>query len=192
MSHRFRTSRSASDARVDLGRPDPAEPEPPSDPAPALTPPASSTPAPPAFQPLEDQSLVDEHSTFNGKYHSSRNLVVEGTVEGEIVCDGRVTVAEQAMVQAKVTAQDLTVAGKIEGEISCRGLLEVLPTGQVQGTVNTSRLVIHDGAFCNGSLTMQTPDSGAGEDPDAPGDKSPSETPESPTAIFRSPVRKVE
>lgn len=137
------------------------------------------------FSAGDDQSFVDPHSTFSGKYESSRNLLVEGTAEGEIACEGRLTVAESATVKARVTAADITVAGSLDGEITCGGLLEVLPTGHVQGTLTTDRLVVQEGAYCDGTIHMQT------REPDktpATGD----DTTASPTSIFKSPVRKVE
>ena len=133
----------------------------------------------------EDQSFVDQHSSFSGKYASTRDLLVEGTAEGEIECEGRLAVAESATVKAQVTAADITVAGILDGESTCHGLLEVLPSGRVQGTLTTDRLVVQEGAYCGGTIHMQT------REPDktpATGDDKTA----SPTSIFKSPVRKVE
>lgn len=141
----------------------------------------------------EDQSFIDQHSSFSGKYESTRDLLVEGTAEGEIECEGRLTVAESATIKARVTAADITVAGILDGEITCHGLLEVLPSGRVQGTLTTDRLVVQEGAYCDGTIHMQTrePDKTptTGDDKTATtGDNKTA----SPTSIFKSPVRKVE
>ena len=122
---------------------------------------------------------------FSEKYESSRNLQVDGAVEGEIVCAGRLIVAESAAIEASVTASDITVAGSLDGEVTCQGLREVLPSGHVQGTLTTERLVVPEGAYCHGTIHMQTrePD----KTPAAGDDKT-----VAPIAIFESPVRKVE
>lgn len=102
----------------------------------------------------DEQSVVDRHSTFNGKYRSTRNLRVEGQMEGEIECQGTLTVAKDARVKGKVVAQDVTVAGVLEGEITCRGRLQVLPSGRVIGSATAARLSIQEGAYYEGELHM--------------------------------------
>jgi hypothetical protein len=34
------------------------------------------------------QSVVDAHSTFDGRYETDQDLRVEGTISGEVVCRG--------------------------------------------------------------------------------------------------------
>ncbi len=133
----------------------------------------------------DDQSFVDSHSTFSGKYESSRNLRVHGVVEGEIVCAGLLIVAESATIKASVTAADITVAGNLDGESTCQGLLEVLPSGRVQGTLTTDRLVVQEGAYCDGTIHMQTRE--PAKTPASDGNET-----ASPASIFKSPIRKVE
>ena len=43
------------------------------------------------------ESLIDRHSHFNGVYRTSHDLRIEGTAEGEIECDGTVTVAPDTL-----------------------------------------------------------------------------------------------
>jgi cytoskeletal protein CcmA (bactofilin family) len=102
------------------------------------------------------ESVVDEHSTFNGVYHTSQNLRIEGRYEGEIECEGLVTIAEQAVVNAKIRAESVTVAGRCEGEIDCENRFEVMPTGQVTGQVTAGMISIHEGARFDGQLTRVT------------------------------------
>jgi len=103
-------------------------------------------------------SILDRFSNFDGTFHSSRDLRIEGQAKGTIECQGTLHIAQGASIDAKVEAENITVAGDLDGQITCRGRLQILPSGRVRGTITTQTLVIHDGAFYEGQLAMSTPD----------------------------------
>ncbi|MGC4191625.1 MAG: polymer-forming cytoskeletal protein [Thermomicrobiales bacterium] len=103
-------------------------------------------------------SILDRFSNFDGTFHSSRDLRIEGQAKGTIECQGTLHIAQGASIDAKVEAENITVAGDLDGQITCRGRLQILPSGRVRGTITTQTLVIHDGAFYEGQLQMSTPD----------------------------------
>lgn len=102
------------------------------------------------------ESVIDRDSHFNGLYETGQNLRIEGVAEGEIVCEGTLTVAQGARVKAKVTAQTISIAGELEGEVVCRSIFQILPSGQVQATVSARRLVVQEGGLYNGEFRMIT------------------------------------
>jgi cytoskeletal protein CcmA (bactofilin family) len=106
----------------------------------------------------ESISVIDRYSNFDGTYHSTRDLRIEGQVKGTIECRGTLHIAQGANIDAKVEAENISVAGELEGEITCRGKLQLLPSGRVRGKINTVTLVIHEGAFYEGELEMASPD----------------------------------
>ena len=99
-------------------------------------------------------SVIDRYSTFDGTFHSSRDLRIEGEAKGTIECQGTLMVAQGANVSAKVEAEHVTVAGDLNGDIRCRGRLQIMPSGKVRGKVVTDSLVINEGAFYEGQLEM--------------------------------------
>ncbi|MCC6945200.1 MAG: polymer-forming cytoskeletal protein [Thermomicrobiales bacterium] len=101
-------------------------------------------------------SVIDQYSTFDGSFVAERDLRIDGTVKGTIVCHGTLFVAEGATVNARIEAENITVAGDMTGEVECRGRLRVLPSGVLNGKVQTRALVIAQGAIYNGELTMIT------------------------------------
>lgn len=103
-------------------------------------------------------SILDRFSNFDGTFHSSRDLRIEGQAKGTIECQGTLHIAQGASIDAKVEAENITVAGDLDGQVTCRGRLQILPSGRVRGTITTQTLVIHDGAFYEGELQMSTPD----------------------------------
>ncbi len=113
------------------------------------------------------ESRIDRDSHFNGLYETKQDLRIEGIAEGEIQCEGTLTVAEGARVKAKVTASTITIAGELEGEAVCRGVFQIMPSGQVEATVSARRLIVQEGGFYNGQFSMITdePKSPAGQPP---------------------------
>jgi len=111
-----------------------------------------------AVEKTVSESRVDSDSHFNGLYKTKQNLRIEGTAEGEIQCDGTLTVAEGARVEATVTASRVTIAGELEGEVECRGVFQIMPTGQVKATVSAQRLIVEEGGLYNGEFHMITDD----------------------------------
>ncbi|HEV2108822.1 MAG TPA: polymer-forming cytoskeletal protein [Thermomicrobiales bacterium] len=121
---------------------------------------SASSDFPATGQPGEDasQSVIDRFSKFDGTFHSSRDLRIDGQVEGTIDCQGNLFIAEGADVSAKVEADSISVAGKLQGDIHCRGRLHILPSGRLRGKITTETLVINEGAFYEGELEMTDPD----------------------------------
>lgn len=99
-------------------------------------------------------SVIDRNSIFDGTFHTTRDLRVEGEVKGTIDCKGTLFVANGAVVGARVEADNVTVAGDLNGEVRCRGRLQIMPSGKLRGKVVTQTLVINEGAFYEGQLEM--------------------------------------
>lgn len=123
--------------------------------------PASSLWAATQAEQPPSESRIDSDSHFNGLYKTRQNLRIEGIAEGEIQCDGTLTVAEGARVEATVTASTITIAGTLRGEVVCQGIFQILPTGEVEASVSARRLVVQEGGLYNGDFHMIT-DSVAG------------------------------
>lgn len=107
-----------------------------------------------ASQVAETYSLVDRHSVVNGSFRTARDLRVEGTVEGEIACEGRLIVAQGARVKATITAREIEVAGELDGEVTCSGRFRITPTGSAMGKVTAASLIVEEGARFNGDFNM--------------------------------------
>lgn len=110
----------------------------------------------------ESVSVFDRYSVFDGTFNLTRDLRVEGQVKGTINCKGTLFVAQGATVDAVIEAENITVAGDLEGEVNCRGKMQILESGKVKGKITTGTLVINEGAFYEGQLTMETGDQSYG------------------------------
>jgi len=101
------------------------------------------------------ESIIGEHTFFDGTYRSENSIRVRGVAQGEIECSKAVFIEENAKVSAKVTAASITVAGEVSGELTCSGRVEVRPSGRITGTINAGVLVMQEGAFFDGNLRMK-------------------------------------
>ena len=99
-------------------------------------------------------SIVAHDTVWNGDLQTSGTLHIHGRVDGTVTAKADVFVAEEAEVDATITAVNLAVAGQVRGTIRCSGRLEVLPQGRINGDVFAQVLVIHEGATVNGQFTM--------------------------------------
>ncbi|MBX3054749.1 MAG: polymer-forming cytoskeletal protein [Caldilineaceae bacterium] len=105
-------------------------------------------------QPTGQATVIDAQSHFTGNYRSDSDLIIEGNFEGEIECNGTVTVAENATLSATVKARNVVIAGSANGEITCDERFTVRGTGEMRGKAQAATLVVEEGAFFEGEFRM--------------------------------------
>lgn len=113
---------------------------------------SSSLPAVPS---IDTQTTVIAHTTaWKGTLEAAGSLHVHGRVEGALVARDDIFVAEEAEVDASITASRIVIAGSVLGSIDCSERLEILPRGRVSGEVRSPVLVVHEGALMAGKVQM--------------------------------------
>jgi cytoskeletal protein CcmA (bactofilin family) len=121
----------------------------------------AAMPALPAPMVADAQTSVVAYDTvWKGDLQTSGSLHVHGRVEGAILAKQDVYVAEEADVDATVTASNVVIAGLVRGTVRCGNRFEVLPQGRVAGDVQAPTLVVHEGATMTGQFRMGAPESG--------------------------------
>lgn len=117
-----------------------------------MTPVAPSMPAIPV---VDTQTTVIAHDTiWKGEIQSQGTVHVHGRFEGAINAKNDVYVAEEADVDATITAANVVIAGLAKGTVRCTARFEVLPSGRVSGDVMAPTLVVHEGANVSGQFRM--------------------------------------
>src|SRR5579864_2208031 len=82
---------------------------------------------------VDVESLIGEHTSFEGTLKTEGSVRLLGSIQGEIESKSTIIVEEKAHVTARLTAQQVTVAGQVDGQIYCDGRVEIRPTGRVTG-----------------------------------------------------------
>ena len=117
---------------------------------------AEMTPSPMEYRRPDagNESVIDPHARFNGKYVSDRDLRIEGEASGEIECSGTLIISPQAKVRSSITAANVIINGDYEGDVDCGGRFEIGSTGRVKGKVKAQVLVVKEGAHFEGAVLM--------------------------------------
>jgi cytoskeletal protein CcmA (bactofilin family) len=105
---------------------------------------------------MDVESLIGEHTSFEGTLKTEGAVRLLGTIQGEIESKGTIIVEEKARVTARLTAAQVTVAGRVDGQIYCEGRVEIRPTGHVTGEINAGALIVQEGAYFDGNSKMAT------------------------------------
>jgi cytoskeletal protein CcmA (bactofilin family) len=105
----------------------------------------------------EVESLIGEHSHFEGTLKCEGAVRLLGSVQGEVHSNGTIIVEEKARVTARLTAAQVTIAGQVEGQIYCEGRVEIRPTGRVTGEISAGALIVQEGAYFDGNSKMAAP-----------------------------------
>lgn len=98
------------------------------------------------------ESLVDRHSSFDGRYETDHDLRVEGSISGEVLCRGILTIEREASARARIQARDAQIRGRLEGDIVCSGRLLLAASAVVTGTIKATTLVVEEGASLSGTV----------------------------------------
>ncbi len=104
-----------------------------------------------------NESVIDGNSTFEGKFETDQDLRILGSIGGEVICRGRLTIEKDAVARAKLQARDATIRGRIEGDIVCTGRLDLAMSAVVHGTIKAGLLAVEEGATVQGSVEVGNP-----------------------------------
>jgi len=96
---------------------------------------------------------------FHGEVRGGDDLIVEGTIEGQIDIKGHVTVNPSGVVRAEVRARKVFISGKVFGNVAGEEAVELHPSGYLEGNIQSPKVIIHEGAQFKGSVDMKVKDS---------------------------------
>jgi cytoskeletal protein CcmA (bactofilin family) len=98
--------------------------------------------------------VVDPGVSLQGSVQDADSLVVEGTLETNVIRATELEIGRGGVVKGEVEVADAEIAGTIDGTLIARGTLVVRATGRVLGTVRCRRLQVEDGGQLFGQLEM--------------------------------------
>lgn len=96
-------------------------------------------------------------SKIVGNITADSDFRIDGTIEGELNCSGKVVIGEAGHIKGTVVCQHAEILGLMEGKITCNQQLSLRASGKIQGEVQTKTLVVEPGALFNGTCSMAAP-----------------------------------
>ena len=98
-------------------------------------------------------TVVGANVRLQGTLKDTNDIIVHGTVEGDVISNKSIMVTESAMVKGPVIGEVITIGGTVRGSIEAKDKLEILPSGKVNGSISAGTLIIQAGAQFNGKCT---------------------------------------
>ncbi len=101
--------------------------------------------------------VVGRGISVQGTVQDAERLVVEGTVEANMINGlAELSIAHGGVFKGEVEVEEAEVAGTIDGTLTARHALIVRATGRVLGTAKCRRLQVEDGGQITGRIEMMT------------------------------------
>ena len=91
---------------------------------------------------------------IKGNVSAEEDMRVDGLIEGNINCKGKVVISQTGEVRGHVICANIELAGKVTGNIQTMGVLVLKHTSIYHGELHVQSLEIEPGAIFNGTCKM--------------------------------------
>ena len=133
------------------GQPSPGLGQPP---GPGSRPAATGAPAPRPAAAERRTLVVGKGISLQGTVSDAERLVVEGTVESQMINAQELHISHAGVFKGEVQVEDAEIAGVFDGTITARGNLIIRATGRVLGVARCRRLQVEEGGQLSGRMEM--------------------------------------
>ena len=108
------------------------------------------------------ETIVGPSVHVEGDFASEGNILVKGSVAGNVSTSRKLTVEEGAKISANVKAEEAVVAGEISGNVKVKERIDLLSSARVAGDIACKVLSVEAGALVHGKITMKGLEAKAG------------------------------
>ena len=99
--------------------------------------------------------FVDKGCTIRGELEFNNYFRVDGRIEGTVKSKAELVVGEGGVVEGELEVARCVIGGEVRGTISAAEQVLLHATAKVWAKINTPALVMEDGAFLEGSVSME-------------------------------------
>ena len=99
-------------------------------------------------------NVIAAGTKVTGKIESVENFRIDGEIEGDIECKGRIIVGQSSSVQGNIYCDNLELLGSVKGNITCHDTIVFRKDSQLLGDLVTQVIEIEQGAFFTGNIKM--------------------------------------
>ena len=93
-------------------------------------------------------------TTLTGKIETESDFRLDGRIEGEISCKGKIVIGPKGYVKGNILTVNAEILGSVEGVIRTRERLVLKSSAEIKGDIFIQTLEIEPGAKLNGTCTM--------------------------------------
>ncbi|MBM3862968.1 MAG: polymer-forming cytoskeletal protein [Verrucomicrobia bacterium] len=134
------------------------------------------------------RNVLSSDVDIKGTVKFTNDLVVDGSIEGEIASDGSLTIGENARIKAQIRTTTVAVYGKVIGNIVAAERVDLKSTAEVIGDIKAKTLSIDAGAVFSGKAIIGTPTQSTAPAP-SPASKATTPPPAGAVATASAPSR---
>ena len=98
--------------------------------------------------------VVGRGISLQGTVTEAERLVVEGTVESQMIQATELSISDAGVFRGEVQVEDAEIAGTFDGTLTARGQLVIRGTGRVLGVARCRRLMVEEGGQLSGRMEM--------------------------------------
>jgi cytoskeletal protein CcmA (bactofilin family) len=100
-----------------------------------------------------DAGVLGTSVRIRGKISGEGDLQILGSVEGDVVVRGDLTIGESASIETEnLEAQAVTIQGEVKGDVNASGPVRLGRTARVHGDLKGSEISIEEGAQFAGRI----------------------------------------
>ena len=100
-------------------------------------------------------SILGPEIEINGDLTIKGDILIYGTVLGNVECRGKVHTAKGSLIKGNVNSKSAYINGKIEGDLIAQDKVVLAKCSQLKGNLVSSTLTIEEGAKFDGVCNMQ-------------------------------------
>lgn len=99
-------------------------------------------------------TIIASGTTLKGDITSAGDIRIDGTLQGNIVCNAKVVIGANGVVEGDIKGNQSDIMGKVKGTISVKDLLQLKGNCMVTGNIYAGKLQIEPTAQFNGQCHM--------------------------------------
>ncbi|MEW5763898.1 MAG: bactofilin family protein [Acidobacteriota bacterium] len=101
------------------------------------------------------ETVIDGAARVKGRLRTEEDLLLEGSLEGEIRSTASVRVARGGRVRGPVSARHVVVEGTVEGMIWGSESVRLAAGGRITGDVRSPHIQVEDGGVLQGRVLTE-------------------------------------
>lgn len=106
------------------------------------------------FEAPDRLNRLVEGAKLIGELITDSSIRIDGEVQGNITCAGKVLLGENAVIKGNLNCNEADIEGRITGDLKVEALLTLREKSKVEGNINTNKIEIHQGAIFLGNCAM--------------------------------------
>jgi len=101
------------------------------------------------------ESVIAEDCVFTGNISTKGSIRIDGIVDGNISEAKDVFISKTGKINGDISSEKCIIYGNVDGNIVVKDKIEIMASATVEGNIISPKVLIEEGAFFNGNITMK-------------------------------------